>query len=78
MNATKEELTIVKIGDFDEYGFALIQREDYFWNFIDKHGKILSSEWFMWVDDFKDGFARVQRTNGEYCKIDKTGKIVSK
>ena len=62
-------------------GFAIVEREDdegnYLCNFIDKQGKILSNEWFKWVDYFdKDGFAVVQRTNGEQCKIDKQGKIV--
>ena len=63
-------------------GFAVVEREDdgdYLCNFIDKQGKILSEEWFKWVDYFnKDGYAKVQRTNGEQCKIDKTGNIVSK
>ena len=62
-------------------GFAVVEREDdngdYLRNFIDKNGKLLSEEWFKWVDYFnKDGFADVERTNGEQCKIDKTGKIV--
>lgn len=64
-------------------GFAVVEKEDdngdYLRNFIDKNGKILSSEWFRWVDYFdNDGYAVVQRTNGEQVKIDKNGKIVSK
>lgn len=62
MKATKDELTKVKIGDFD-------------YNYINKEG---INEWFKLVGDFKDGLAVVQRTNGEQCKIDKNGKIVSK
>ena len=61
-------------------GLAVVEREDdngdYVCNFINKQGKILSEEWFKWVDYFKDGYAQVQRTNGELCKIDKIGKIV--
>ena len=45
-------------------------------NFITKDGKIISNEWFRYVDDFNDGFAKVQRTNGEWAKIDKNGNIV--
>ena len=43
---------------------------------INKKEKILSDEWFIYVDYFQDGLAVVQRTNGEQCKIDKNGKIV--
>ena len=57
-------------------GLAKVQRGDGKYNFIDKNGKLLSSEWFRWAGDFFEGFARVERTNGEQCKIDKTGKIV--
>ena len=68
------------ISDFYE-GFALVEREDdngdYFINFVDKQGNILSEEWFVRADYFDNGFAKVQRTNGESCKIDKNGKIVS-
>ena len=56
-------------------GFAIVRREDYLTNFIDKQGKLLSNEWFRLAYDFRDGFAEVQRTNGEYFKIDKQGKI---
>ena len=63
-------------------GFAVVEKEDdngdYLCNFIDKNGKILSEEWFKWVDYFdNDGLADVERTNGEQAKIDKNGKIVS-
>ena len=57
-------------------GFAIVQRGDGLWNFIDTKGNILLDEWFEWVNDFKDGFAVGQRTNGEQAKIDKNGKII--
>ena len=57
-------------------GFARVQRRNNEWNFINKKGKILSEQWFEWVEDFKDGFAVVQRTNDELCKIDKIGKLI--
>ena len=56
-------------------GFARIERGDTLWNFIDTKGKILSEEWFRWVDYFKEGLAVVGRINGEWAKIDKNGKI---
>ena len=59
----KEELAIVKRVSDNKY------------NLITADGKLLSDEWFRYVDDFKDGFAKVQRTNGEWAKIDKNGKI---
>ena len=57
-------------------GFARVQRGDRLYNFIDKQGNYLSKEWFMWLDDFKDGFAVVKRTNGEQAKINKSGKLI--
>ena len=57
-------------------GLARVQRRNNEWNFINKKGKILSEQWFEWVEDFKDGFAVVQRTNDELCKIDKIGKLI--
>ena len=57
--------------------FARVQRGDGLWNFIDKYGKIISEQWFEWVDDFKEGFARVRRSDGQYNFIDKEGKILS-
>ena len=58
-------------------GLARVQRGDGDYNFIDKQGKILSNEWFEWVDNFKEGFARLQRSDGQYNFIDKEGKILS-
>lgn len=57
-------------------GFARVQRGDRLYNFINKDGKLLSKEWFDFVDDFKDGFAVVKRTNGEQAKINKSGKLI--
>ena len=59
-------------------GFARVQRGDYLMNFIDKKGKILSEQWFDWVDDFQDGLAKVQRSDELWNLIDKDGKILSK
>ena len=64
MNTTKkEELTIIKIGDFDH-------------NFFNKEG---INEWFGYVSYFinKDGFAKVQRADSLYNYIDKDGKLLS-
>ena len=60
-------------------GFARVKRStDKLWNFIDKDGKILSDEWFDWVDYFnKEGFAKVQRKDGKWNFIDANGKIIS-
>ena len=62
MKATKkEELTIIKIGDFDH-------------NYINKEG---INEWFKFVSYFiKDGFARVQRADSLYNLIDKKGNFL--
>ena len=56
-------------------GFARVQRGDGLWNFIDKNGKIISEQWFEWVDNFKEGFARLQRSDGQYNFVDKEGKM---
>ena len=58
-------------------GFASVQRGDELWNFIDEKGKLLSEQWFDWIDDFQEGFARVQRGDGQYNFIDKQGKLLS-
>ena len=56
---------------------ARIKRANGEYNYIDTKGKIISSEWFSYVDYFDEyDLAVVQRTNGEQCKIDKNGKIV--
>ena len=57
-------------------GLAIAKRiSDSKYNLIGEDGKIISDEWYRYVDYFKD-LAVVQRTNGEQCKIDKTGEII--
>lgn len=58
-------------------GFAAVRRGDELYNFIDEKGKLLSEQWFDWIDYFHDGFARLQRSGGQYNFIDKEGKIIS-
>ena len=58
-------------------GFASVRRGDELYNFIDEKGKLLSDEWFDWIDNFKEGFARLQRGDELYNFIDKQGKLLS-
>ena len=58
-------------------GFAAVRRGDELYNFIDTKGKILSEQWFDWIDNFNEGFARVQRSDELYNFIDKNGKLLS-
>ena len=58
-------------------GFAAVRRGDELYNFIDTKGKILSEQWFDWIDNFNEGFARVQRSDELYNFIDKQGKLLS-
>ena len=58
-------------------GFAAVRRGDELYNFIDEKGKLLSEQWFDWIDNFKEGFARLQRFDGQYNFIDKQGKLLS-
>ena len=58
-------------------GFARIKNCESKYNFIDTKGKILSEQWFAWVDEFKDGFAVVKNEDYVYNFIDKQGKILS-
>lgn len=58
-------------------GFAAVRRGDELYNFIDEKGKLLSEQWFDWIDYFHDGFARLQRGDGQYNFIDANGKIIS-
>ena len=58
--------------------FVIVQRGDKKYNFINKNGKILSDEWFIYVDMFNGGLVKVKRTNGEWAKIDKTGNLIKK
>ena len=58
--------------------FTRVQRDiDGKFNLITADGKLLSNEWFEWLDYFKDGFARVQRSYEKYNFIDKQGKLLS-
>ena len=57
--------------------FARIRTCESKYNFIDTKGKILSEQWFAWVDEFKDGFAVVKNEDYVYNFIDKQGKILS-
>ena len=58
-------------------GFARVKNCERQYNFIGKDGKILSEQWFAWVDEFKDGFAVVKNEDYVYNFIDKQGKILS-
>ena len=58
-------------------GFAAVRRGDELYNFIDEKGKLLSEQWFEWIDNFNEGFARLQRSGGQYNFIDANGKIIS-
>ena len=58
-------------------GFAVVQRGDRLYSFIDKKGNILFKQWFIWLDDFYEGFARVGREDGLRNFIDKEGKYLS-
>lgn len=58
--------------------FTRVQRvTDRKFNLITEDGKLLSDEWFEWVDYFHDGFAKVQRAYEKYNYIDKNGKLLS-
>ena len=58
-------------------GFAAVRRGDELYNFIDEKGKLLSEQWFDWIDNFNEGFARLQRGDELYNFIDKQGKLLS-
>ena len=59
-------------------GFARIRNCDKQYNFIGKDGKLLSKQWFEFVDYFKAGFARVKRSTDKLWNfIGKDGKILS-
>ena len=58
--------------------FTRVQRvTDRKYNLITADGKLLSDEWFEWVDYFHDGLAKVQRAYEKYNYIDKNGKLLS-
>ena len=60
--------------------FTRVQRvTDRKYNLITANGKLLSDEWFEWVDDFKAGLARVKRSTDKLWNfIGEDGKIISK
>ena len=58
--------------------FTRVQRvTDRKYNLITADGKLLSEQWYEWIDYFHDGFAKVQRTYEKYNYIDKDGKLLS-
>ena len=58
--------------------FTRVQRViDRKYNLITANGKLLSKQWYEWIDYFHDGFARVQRAYEKYNYIDKNGKLLS-
>ena len=61
-----------------EEEFIRVQRvSDRKYNLIDAKGKLLSEQWYEWIDYFHDGFAKVQRAYEKYNYIDKNGKLLS-
>ena len=58
-------------------GLVRIRNWEKKYNFINKDGKLLSKQWFIWVGFFHDGLARVQRTNGDWNFIDKEWNYLS-
>ena len=61
----KEELAIVK------------RLSDGKCNLIGENGKLLSEQWFDWIDYFHEGFAIVRRKDYLNNFIDKQGKLLS-
>ena len=58
--------------------FTRVQRvTDRKYNLITADGKLLSDEWFEWVDYFHDGLAKVRREDYLNNFIDKQGKLLS-
>ena len=58
--------------------FTRVQRvTDRKYNLITANGKLLSDEWFEWVDYFHDGLAIVRREDYLNNFIDKQGKLLS-
>ena len=65
---------------FDEYNdfyeeFAEVQLNGKY-NFINREGKLLSSQWFDWSGNFYEGFAEVQ-LNGKWNFINRECKLLS-
>ena len=58
--------------------FTRVQRvSDRKYNLITANGKILSDEWYEWIDYFHDGFAKVKRAYEKWNYIGKDGKLLS-
>lgn len=58
--------------------FTRVQRtSDKKYNLITADGKLLSKQWFEWIDYFHDGFAIVRREDYLNNFIDKQGKLLS-
>ena len=77
IDANGNEQLFYRLDNFKD-GFARVQRKDSKWNFINQDGKLLSNEWFGYVDYFKNRLARVQRKEDKKCNyINKNGKIIS-
>ena len=58
--------------------FTRVQRvSDNKYNLITEDGKLLSKQWFDWIDYFHDGFAIVRREDYLNNFIDKHGKLLS-
>ena len=59
-------------------GLAIAKRiSDNKYNFITEDGKLLSKQWFFWIDYFHEGFAIVRREDYLNNFIDKQGKLLS-
>ena len=58
--------------------FTRVQRDiDGKFNLITADGKLLSKQWFEWIDYFHEGFAIVRREDYLNNFIDKQGKLLS-
>ena len=71
------EHEIVLDSSYYSDGLVRIRNWEKKYNFINKDGKLLSKQWFVWVGFFHDGLARVQRTNGDWNFIDKEWNYLS-
>lgn len=58
--------------------FTRVQRDiDGKFNLITEDGKLLSKQWFEWIDYFHEGFAIVRREDYLNNYINKQGKLLS-
>ncbi|MCS6989210.1 MAG: WG repeat-containing protein [Chloroherpetonaceae bacterium] len=73
-----ENFNFIEISRFSE-GFSLVRKaENYKWNYIDKHGRMLSKIDFSRGSHFSQGFAAVKIKDGEWNFIDKNGNFLLK